>query len=90
MPKNLAGDRLSNAGMQEAEQAVAQISSQAAALTAGGKVDSDLDNQRNELIWRITAQVDETKASLEQLTEAEKKLKKHLNQLQQLKKIMAQ
>ena len=66
-----------------------QISAQAAALTATGKIDADTDNQRNELLWRITAQIDETKSSLEQLTETEKRLKKHLAQPQAIKKIMA-
>ncbi|GEM_PF-4416675 len=90
MGKNVASDRLSNAGLDEAEQTMSQLSSQAAALTTTGKLDSDLDNQRNELLWKITAQIDETRASLEQLVETEKRLKKHLSQLQQLKKIMAQ
>lgn len=88
MRKNVSTDRLSNAGVEEAEQALSQLSNQAAALTATGKVDADLDNQRNELLWKITAQIDETKVSLEQLTETEKRLKKHLTQLQALKKIL--
>lgn len=88
MGKNVANDRLSTAGMDEAEQAVSQLSNQAAALTATGKLDSDLDNQRNELLWKITAQIDETKVSLEQIAETEKRLKKHLTQLQSLKKII--
>lgn len=87
--RNAGPDRLSGAGMDEAEQSMAQISAQAAALTATGQVDADLNNQRNELLWRITAQIDETKSSLEQLEETEKRLKKHLAQLQALKKIMA-
>ena len=87
---DLGADRLSSAGMDQAEQAMAQLSSETAALTARGKVDANLDNQRNELLWKITAQIDETKVSLEQLVETEKKMKKHLGQLQQLKKILAQ
>jgi len=87
---DLGADRLSSSGMDQAEQAMAQLSSETAALTAGGKVDVNLDNQRNELLWKITAQIDETKVSLEQLVETEKKMKKHLGQLQQLKKILAQ
>ncbi len=58
-------------------------------MTATGQVDADLNNQRNELLWKITAQIDETKSSLEQLEETEKRLKKHLNQLLALRKIMA-
>ncbi|MBI2957976.1 MAG: hypothetical protein HYY32_03945 [Chloroflexi bacterium] len=88
--RNVAKDPLSSAGMDEAEQAMRQLSNQAAALTATGKLDSDLDNQRNELLWKITAQIDETRSSLEQVAETEKRLKKHLTQLQALKKIMAQ
>jgi hypothetical protein len=88
--KNAASDRLSNAGMEQAEESMAQLSSEAASLSSKGKVDADLDNQRNELLWKITAQIDETKVTLEELTETEKRLKKHLGQLQQLKKIMAQ
>lgn len=87
---DLGTDRLSSAGMDQAEQAMAQLSGEAAALTAKGKVDADLDNQRNELLWKITAQIDETRLTLEQLVETEKKMKKHLGQLQQLKKILAQ
>ena len=87
---DLGADRLSSAGMDQAEQAMAQLSSETAALTARGKVDANLDNQRNELLWKITAQIDETKITLEQLVETEKKMKKHLGQLQQLKKILAQ
>ncbi|HLC23915.1 MAG TPA: hypothetical protein VJL08_05695 [Dehalococcoidia bacterium] len=87
---DLGADRLSSSGMDQAEQAMAQLSSETAALTARGKVDANLDNQRNELLWKITAQIDETKVSLEQLVETEKKMKKHLGQLQQLKKILAQ
>jgi len=87
---DLGADRLSSSGMDQAEQAMAQLSSETAALTARGKVDANLDNQRNELLWKITAQIDETKITLEQLVETEKKMKKHLGQLQQLKKILAQ
>ena len=87
---DLGADRLSSSGMDQAEQAMAQLSSETAALTARGKVDANLDNQRNELLWKITAQIDETRLTLEQLTETEKKVKKHLGQLQQLKKILAQ
>lgn len=87
---DLGADRLSSSGMDQAEQAMAQLSSETAALSARGKVNADLDNQRNELLWKITAQIDETKLTLEQLVETEKKMKKHLGQLQQLKKILAQ
>ena len=87
---DLGADRLSSSGMDQAEQAMAQLSSETAALTARGKVDANLDNQRNELLWKITAQIDEARLTLEQLVETEKKMKKHLGQLQQLKKILAQ
>ncbi|MBI2856994.1 MAG: hypothetical protein HYX95_01620 [Chloroflexi bacterium] len=76
------------AGMGAAEEAVAQIAKEAAMVTAAGKLDTDMQNQRNELLWKITAQIDETKLNLEQVEETGKKLKKHLSQLQALRKIL--
>ncbi len=73
----------------EADQAISQIATEAASLTASGQVGTDLDNQRNELLWKITAQIDETKANLLQIETTQKSLKKHLAQLESLKKILA-
>ncbi|MEW6033947.1 MAG: hypothetical protein AB1603_03730 [Chloroflexota bacterium] len=77
------------ADIGETEQAMAQLASEAAALTGPGKMDADIANQRNELLWKIAAQIDDTKLSLEELEATEKRLKKYLNQLQALKKILS-
>ena len=74
---------------EEADEAMSQIAAQAASLTTSGKIGTDLDNQRNELLWKITAQIDETKSNLEQAEMTVKSLKKHLTQLESLKKILA-
>ena len=74
---------------EEADEAMSQIAAQAASLTTSGKIGTELDNQRNELLWKITAQIDETKSNLEQAEMTMKSLKKHLSQLESLKKILA-
>ncbi|MBI2854102.1 MAG: hypothetical protein HYX87_04170 [Chloroflexi bacterium] len=73
----------------EADQAISQFATEAASLTASGKIGAEIVNQKNELLWKITAQIDETKLNLEQLEETQKNLKKHLAQLQSLKKILS-
>lgn len=75
--------------IDEAGQAMSQISAEAAALAGSGKVDADTANKRNELLWNINAQIDDTRVKLEQVEETQKELKKHLAQLQSLRKILA-
>jgi len=69
---------------------MAQLSAEAAALAGAGKVNADLANKRNELLWNINAQIDDTRLKLAQSEETQKELKKHLAQLQSLRKILSQ
>ena len=71
-----------------AEGALDQLIRETDAIRAATSVDADIANRRNELLWKITAEVDDAKLALERLDDTKERLKKHLKQLKSLLKIL--
>ena len=70
------------------EELLAQLAKEGQKLGDIGRVDAELSTRRNELLFRLNDQIENTKRVLQQTQEMEKRLKKHLNQLESLRRIL--
>ncbi len=79
---------LSGDAVGSAEGTLDQLIREADVLRDATSVGADIANRRNELLWKITAEVDDAKLALEHLEDAKERLKKRLKQLKSLQKIL--
>jgi hypothetical protein len=86
--RELPQDSSSGDAVGSAEGTLDQLIREADVLRASTGVDTDIANRRNELLWKITAEIDDAKLALERLEDTKERLKKHLKQLKSLLKVL--
>jgi hypothetical protein len=84
MPQgNLSSDTVGSA-----EGTLDQLIRETDALRAATNTDADIANRRNELLWKITAEIDDANLAMDRLEETKERLKRHIKQLKALQKIL--
>ncbi len=67
---------------------LAQLLGNAGELKDLGAFEADLGVRRNEILFRVTVEIEDTKSALKQAEQLVDRLKKHLNQLAGLHRIL--
>ncbi len=58
-------------------------------LKEGVEFESQLTEHRNELLFKLTTEIEETEGNLERAAQLVDKLKKHLKQLKELQRVLS-
>lgn len=70
------------------EELLAQLTKESQSLESIGSVDVELAARRNELLFKLNDQIENAKEALQQIQQMEKRLKKNLNQLESMRRIL--
>ena len=74
--------------LERGDELLSQLVTESQNIKDIGKFETDLVNRRNELLFKLGDQVDSAREALRQVEQMEKRLRKHLSQLESLKRVL--
>ena len=83
-----SSNRISGDVIQRAEELLSQLIIESQSIGDLQSAEQDIGNKRNELLFKLNDQIDNTKEVLRQIEDMEKRLKKNLSQLESLRRVL--